>query len=374
MQTEMPVKPHLGLLCGSCAKSGFMLKRHIGLGLWLCGHCYVLYGLQEGVRERKSTLIQAEPNMKRITEICNECTKSANKKSRGPFTVMSICSKCIKSIWTPKRNMWKLVTDKKLIKNSKKIEKRKEITDDPNIQKKKRKLHTNSIQGEHVPKAFKRNKKSKVVEIAKVLEKELERKLNEEESYSSSAIKEKQIIKLQEEENWKSNKKIRKDPPIFHTTGAFLTRRTASLFSDNDIFEKPSRNQFVMNKEIEVLGLEGIYWPAKMIAYRSGQILCSFDGWNSSFNEWIDSDSVRIREKVNTGSTAIILEKDCLLLTNHQQKRPRKLRKTKKHDSTKKINIEPVDPEIEKYVIISQYLYICFLFFVILTYSSQKRF
>ena len=54
---------------------------------------------------------------------------------------------------------------------------------------------------------------------------------------------------------------------------------------------------FLPDRAVEIADSIGQWWPAKMIQLQSGRILCRYDGWGPEHDEWIDSDSQRLRMK-----------------------------------------------------------------------------
>jgi hypothetical protein len=71
---------------------------------------------------------------------------------------------------------------------------------------------------------------------------------------------------------------------------------------------------FIPKRPVQIADSIGQWWPARMIKYESGRILCSYDNFGPDFDEWIDIESRRLRVqessngKNNLKSPAIPIE------------------------------------------------------------------
>ncbi|KAJ3321704.1 Kinesin-like protein kif3b [Boothiomyces sp. JEL0866] len=80
----------------------------------------------------------------------------------------------------------------------------------------------------------------------------------------------------------------------FKSTGVFNTRRTIQILGSANALEV-STHGFVKGKMVEIKDRDRNWNPAKMVDFQKGKIKFSYFGWSSKYDEWIDSDSKRIR-------------------------------------------------------------------------------
>ncbi|KAJ3273827.1 Kinesin-like protein kif3b [Terramyces sp. JEL0728] len=81
----------------------------------------------------------------------------------------------------------------------------------------------------------------------------------------------------------------------FMSTGSFNTRRTLQFLGESNAVEVSSHG-FVLGNIVEIKDRTRNWNPAKMVEFHKGKIKFSYFGWSSKYDEWIDSDSRRIRK------------------------------------------------------------------------------
>ncbi|KAL1919119.1 uncharacterized protein VTP21DRAFT_2501 [Calcarisporiella thermophila] len=85
-----------------------------------------------------------------------------------------------------------------------------------------------------------------------------------------------------------------KTPHQISTTGAFLTRSTAKQLAGPGGFE-PNPYDYEYRQRVEVLGLDKIWYCARLVAMQGGKLRVHYKGWSSAEDEWVPMGSPRIR-------------------------------------------------------------------------------
>ncbi|KAF9937913.1 hypothetical protein BGZ67_000747 [Mortierella alpina] len=82
----------------------------------------------------------------------------------------------------------------------------------------------------------------------------------------------------------------------FQTTGAFLTRTASRLLGGQKVIGVDSNiHGYSYGRAVKVQNIDGTWYFGRMIGLEGGRIKIQFDGWTSEWDEWIASDSRRLR-------------------------------------------------------------------------------
>ncbi|KAG0301664.1 hypothetical protein BGZ98_008149 [Dissophora globulifera] len=82
----------------------------------------------------------------------------------------------------------------------------------------------------------------------------------------------------------------------FQTTGAFLTRTASKLLGGQSVTEADSNiHGYAFGRAVKVLNIDGTWYFGTMAGLEGGKIKVHFDGWGSEWDEWLASDSRRLR-------------------------------------------------------------------------------
>ncbi|KAF9285619.1 hypothetical protein BGZ68_003727 [Mortierella alpina] len=82
----------------------------------------------------------------------------------------------------------------------------------------------------------------------------------------------------------------------FQTTGAFLTRTASKLLGGQNVLGVDSNiHGYSYGRAVKVQNIDGTWYFGSMIGLEGGRINIHFDGWTSEWDEWIASDSRRLR-------------------------------------------------------------------------------
>ena len=60
---------------------------------------------------------------------------------------------------------------------------------------------------------------------------------------------------------------------------------------------------FAEGHPIEALDLQQLWYPASIVSTQGDQVLVSFDGWPSEWDEWMPKDSARLSEHRGWGTS-----------------------------------------------------------------------
>ncbi|KAJ1675381.1 hypothetical protein EV182_001383, partial [Spiromyces aspiralis] len=97
------------------------------------------------------------------------------------------------------------------------------------------------------------------------------------------------------------------------TTGAFLTRRAQRFLAahsdphaqgDNSDFVVSSYLGWSAGQDVEVLNIDKRWYHGCIITFERGKALVHFPGWGHACNEWVDTDSPRLRACLATATPA----------------------------------------------------------------------
>ncbi|CAG8449218.1 2671_t:CDS:10 [Racocetra fulgida] len=92
------------------------------------------------------------------------------------------------------------------------------------------------------------------------------------------------------------------------TVGALeLCSTCVPLFAPQMARAKAFPHDFKLNQKVEVLNIDKVWYPAKIVIVEKTQVKVNFDGWGREFDEWISVDSRRLKVQV-TGDNS----DDCL--------------------------------------------------------------
>ncbi|KAG0013046.1 hypothetical protein BGZ80_011319 [Entomortierella chlamydospora] len=98
----------------------------------------------------------------------------------------------------------------------------------------------------------------------------------------------------------------------FQTTGAFLTRTASRLLGGQAVTGVDSNiHGYAYQRAVKVLNIDGTWYYGSMIGLENGKIKVHFDGWGPEWDEWLASDSKRMK----TLNADEILEREALLRT-----------------------------------------------------------
>ncbi|KAF9904049.1 hypothetical protein BX616_001415, partial [Lobosporangium transversale] len=111
----------------------------------------------------------------------------------------------------------------------------------------------------------------------------------------------------------------------FHTTGAFLTRTASKLLGGQAVKSVDFNiHGYAQGRAVKVLNIDGTWYFGSMVNLENGRIKIHFDGWGSEWDEWIASDSRRLKvlteEETKQRETMLYeLEKESTMgeLSNH---------------------------------------------------------
>ncbi|KAF8928291.1 hypothetical protein BGZ58_009758 [Dissophora ornata] len=82
----------------------------------------------------------------------------------------------------------------------------------------------------------------------------------------------------------------------FQTTGAFLTRTASRLLCDQTVTGADSNiHGYTFGRPVKVLNVDGTWYFGSMIGLENGKIKIHFDGWGAEWDEWLASDSRRLK-------------------------------------------------------------------------------
>ncbi|CAG8483872.1 43912_t:CDS:10 [Gigaspora margarita] len=80
------------------------------------------------------------------------------------------------------------------------------------------------------------------------------------------------------------------------TIGALeLCSTCVPLFTSQVARAKTFPHNFKLNQKVEVLNIDKVWYPAKIVIVEKAQVKVHFDGWEKEFDEWISVDSRRLR-------------------------------------------------------------------------------
>ncbi|KAF9567079.1 hypothetical protein EC968_003513 [Mortierella alpina] len=103
----------------------------------------------------------------------------------------------------------------------------------------------------------------------------------------------------------------------FQTTGAFLTRTASKLLGGQKVIGVDSNiHGYSYGRAVKVKNIDGTWYFGSMIGLEGGRINVHFDGWTSDWDEWIASDSRRLRildtEELDQREAALQSMKDAI--------------------------------------------------------------
>ncbi|KAI1318914.1 hypothetical protein EDD11_005548 [Mortierella claussenii] len=107
----------------------------------------------------------------------------------------------------------------------------------------------------------------------------------------------------------------------FQTTGAFLTRTASRLLGGESVTGDDSNiHGYSHGRVVKVLSIDGKWYFGTMVGLDHGKIKVHFDGWGSEWDEWLPSDSKRLKalssEEVQERETALqALREECVSAT-----------------------------------------------------------
>ncbi|KAG0370922.1 hypothetical protein BGZ54_002733 [Gamsiella multidivaricata] len=85
-------------------------------------------------------------------------------------------------------------------------------------------------------------------------------------------------------------------PSDFQTTGAFLTRTASKLLGGHAVTGVDCNiHGYAYGRAVKVQNVDGTWYFGSMVNLENGKIKIHFDGWGSEWDEWIASDSKRLR-------------------------------------------------------------------------------
>ncbi|KAF9180201.1 hypothetical protein BGZ50_006380 [Haplosporangium sp. Z 11] len=82
----------------------------------------------------------------------------------------------------------------------------------------------------------------------------------------------------------------------FQTTGAFLTRTASKLLGGEAVTGFDSNiHGYAYGRAVKVLNIDKNWYFGAMVGLENGKIKVHFDGWSTEFDEWLASDSRRLK-------------------------------------------------------------------------------
>ncbi|KAF9351889.1 hypothetical protein BGX26_010172, partial [Mortierella sp. AD094] len=109
-----------------------------------------------------------------------------------------------------------------------------------------------------------------------------------------------------------TSKSTQRSSNKFQTTGAFLTRTASRLLGGQAVTGVDSNiHGYAYQRAVKVLNIDGTWYFGSMVGLENGKIKVHFDGWGPEWDEWLASDSRRMK----TLNADEILEREALLRT-----------------------------------------------------------
>ncbi|CAG8718088.1 6471_t:CDS:10, partial [Cetraspora pellucida] len=94
------------------------------------------------------------------------------------------------------------------------------------------------------------------------------------------------------------------------TVGALaLCSTCVPLFAPQMARAKAFPHDFKLNQKVEVLNIDKVWYPAKIVIVEKTQVKVHFDGWGREFDEWISVDSRRLKAQVADNNSDDCLSK-----------------------------------------------------------------
>ncbi|KAG0247586.1 hypothetical protein BG011_001245, partial [Mortierella polycephala] len=82
----------------------------------------------------------------------------------------------------------------------------------------------------------------------------------------------------------------------FQTTGAFLTRTASKLLGGETVTGVDSNiHGYAYGRAVKVVNIDKNWYFGVMVGLENGKIKIHFDGWGAEFDEWLASDSRRLK-------------------------------------------------------------------------------
>ncbi|KAF9114859.1 hypothetical protein BGX27_009607 [Mortierella sp. AM989] len=108
------------------------------------------------------------------------------------------------------------------------------------------------------------------------------------------------------------SKSTQKASNKFQTTGAFLTRTASRMLGGQAVTGVDSNiHGYAYQRAVKVLNIDGTWYFGTMVGLENGKIKVHFDGWGPEWDEWLASDSRRMK----TLDADEIQEREALLQT-----------------------------------------------------------
>ncbi|KAF9204068.1 hypothetical protein BGZ49_005735, partial [Haplosporangium sp. Z 27] len=93
-----------------------------------------------------------------------------------------------------------------------------------------------------------------------------------------------------------STTSMQKTQNKFQTTGAFLTRTASRLLGGQAVTGVDSNiHGYAYQRAVKVLNIDGTWYFGSMVGLKNGKIKVHFDGWGPEWDEWLASDSRRLK-------------------------------------------------------------------------------
>lgn len=240
---------------------------------------------------------------------CSESSDNQNDKTASDGT--NACSECNTKL---NESLPVTETNQSPVANKSKLKKQKKVVFEESIPSvKKQKLVNNAVNNisaskaiannvsnnfatprTPVGKALGNNKKSttmvkKVNKCSKPIIPPIKSRHSQKTNRKIMASKKKENITIIE------NPQKKKDSASHFTTGAFMTRKTARTLADPEHGFYPNIHGFVHRQNVEVLNINGYWYPGTLDMMNKGKVKVKYDDWDDQ-EEWIIMGSRRLRD------------------------------------------------------------------------------